>query len=69
MNSTYNDTSANATEKRANETISELAHRHIKDRNHTTTDEELRNAKIELSSITTINITNLYSIRSFRSHK
>ena len=69
MNSAYNETSTNATEQRANETISELAHRHIKDRNHTTTDEELRNAKIELSNIASINITNLYSIRSFRSHK
>ena len=69
MNSAYNETSTNATEQRANETISELAHRHIKDRNHTTTDEELRNAKIELSNIASINITNIYSIRSFRSHK
>lgn len=26
----------------ANETITQLAHRHLKDRSHTTTDEELR---------------------------
>lgn len=69
MNSTYNEISTNATEQRANETISELAQRHIKDRNHTTTDEELRNAKIELSNIASINTKNLYTIRSFRSHK
>jgi hypothetical protein len=31
------------------ETISELAHRHLKDPNHTTTDEELRNATVELT--------------------
>jgi hypothetical protein len=30
------------------ETISELAHRHLNDRNHTTTDEEFRNATLEL---------------------
>ncbi|MDB5250708.1 MAG: hypothetical protein JWQ40_5102 [Segetibacter sp.] len=33
-----------------NETISELAHRHLTDENHTTSDEELMNAKVELSS-------------------
>lgn len=31
------------------ETISELAHRHLRDKNHTTTDEELKNARIELN--------------------
>ena len=31
-------------------TISELAHLHLTDQNHTTTDEELRNAKVELTS-------------------
>ncbi|HEX8279537.1 MAG TPA: hypothetical protein VF540_12620 [Segetibacter sp.] len=31
------------------ETISQLAHRHLKDPNHTTTDEELRYAKVELT--------------------
>lgn len=31
------------------ETIRELAHRHLLNQNHTTTDEELRNARIELS--------------------
>ncbi len=29
------------------ETISELAHRHLRDQNHTTSDEELRNATVE----------------------
>lgn len=31
------------------ETITELAHRHMTDPEHTTTDEELRNAKLEYS--------------------
>jgi hypothetical protein len=31
------------------ETITELAHRHLHDEGHTTTDEELRNAKVELT--------------------
>ena len=32
------------------ETISELAHRHLTDENHTTSDEELMNATVEFSS-------------------
>ncbi len=35
--------------KSKGETISELAHRHLRDEKHTTTDEELRNATVELS--------------------
>ncbi len=31
------------------ETITELAHRHLSDKEHTTTDDELRNAKVELT--------------------
>jgi hypothetical protein len=31
------------------ETISELARRHMQDENHTTSDEEMRNAKVEFS--------------------
>lgn len=31
------------------ETISQLAHRHLLDENHTTTDEELQNVRLELS--------------------
>jgi hypothetical protein len=34
--------------KSSGETITELAHRHLKDQTHTTTDEELRNVKLEL---------------------
>lgn len=34
------------------ETISQLVRRHIRDKNHTTTDEELRNARIEFNDIT-----------------
>jgi hypothetical protein len=33
------------------ETISELAHRHMLDENHTTSDEELRNAKLEFTDV------------------
>ena len=32
------------------ETIAELAHRHLKDENHVTTEEEIRNARIEFST-------------------
>ena len=32
------------------ETISELAHRHLHDRSHVTTDEELRNVQVVLGS-------------------
>ena len=48
-----------------NETIRQLARRHLKDKSHTTTDEELRNAKIELSNIVGINKVNLYTVESF----
>ncbi len=30
------------------ETVSELAHRHLEDKNHETTDEEIRNVKLDL---------------------
>jgi len=39
----------NDKEEIKSETISQLAHRHLRDRNHTTTDEELRNARIEIN--------------------
>jgi hypothetical protein len=32
------------------ETIRELAHRHLLNKNHTTTDEEIKNARIEFSN-------------------
>lgn len=34
--------------KSTGETVSDLVHRHMRDKNHTTTEEELRNAKLEL---------------------
>lgn len=37
------------TQHNNNETIPELAHRHLLDEAHTTTDEELRNAKLKLT--------------------
>jgi len=36
-------------------TISQLAHLHLYDKNHVTNDDELRNAKIELSTIVSLN--------------
>ncbi len=44
------------------ETISELAHRHLRDQNHTTSDEELRNATVELSDDADRPEGNLYEI-------
>ena len=65
MNSKYSETSPTVTpNQETSETISELVRRHILDKNHTTTDEELRNAKIELSDIAGSNTTNLYKIKS-----
>ncbi len=32
------------------ETVTELVRRHMRDKNHTTTDEELRNVKLELGN-------------------
>jgi len=51
-------------EVKGNETITQLARRHFKDKSHTTTDEELRNAKIELSNIVSINSGNLYELKN-----
>jgi hypothetical protein len=39
-----------------NFTIRELAHRNARNRNHITRDDELRNAKIELSSLVNLSI-------------
>ncbi|MBA4139512.1 MAG: hypothetical protein H0X70_03250 [Segetibacter sp.] len=44
------------------ETITELAHRHLKDETHTTTDEELRNAKLELTANVEADADNLYEV-------
>ena len=44
----------NSTNEKKSETISELAQRHLKDENHTTTDEELKNAKIEIDNSGTV---------------
>lgn len=46
LNSSENNSNP---EKNKRETITQLAHRHLRDQNHTTTDEELRNAVFELS--------------------
>lgn len=40
----------NKLENQKSETITELAHRHQNNETHTTTDEELRNARVELSN-------------------
>ncbi|MEJ7680279.1 MAG: hypothetical protein WKG06_20975 [Segetibacter sp.] len=52
-------------EQTANETITQLAHRHLKDRSYTTTDEELRNAQIELSKVVRVDKTRVFTIKSF----
>ncbi len=44
------------------ETISELAHRHLRDEHHTTTDEELRNAKVELTDSAEAQDTSLFEV-------
>jgi hypothetical protein len=44
------------------ETISQLAHRHLKDPNHTTSDEELRYAKVELTGYLEPDRENLFEI-------
>jgi hypothetical protein len=48
--------------KGKNETISELAHRHLRNENHSTTDEELRNATVELTDSAEVNDTSLYEV-------
>ncbi len=49
-------------EESKNETITELAHRHLKDENHTTTDEELKNAKVVLSQNIKADEENLFEV-------
>ena len=44
------------------ETITELAHRHLHDEGHTTTDEELRNAKVELTGNIKEDPENLFEV-------
>jgi hypothetical protein len=48
--------------KAKRETISELAHRHLRDEKHTTTDEELRNAMFELSDPEVPEDTSLFEV-------
>lgn len=48
--------------KGKSETISELAHRHLRDENHTTTDEELRNATVELTDSAEAQDTSLFEV-------
>ncbi len=48
--------------KGKSETISELAHRHLRDENHTTTDEELRNATVELTDAEQAQNTSLFEV-------
>lgn len=44
------------------ETITELAHRHLSDEDHTTTDEELRNARLELTGNVKEDPENLFEV-------
>lgn len=65
MNVRHDFTTENTTsELTGNETITQLARRHFKDKSHVTTDEELRNAKIELTEIVTADTKNLYTKKS-----
>jgi hypothetical protein len=50
MNSPENSTEKTETGNRKYETIKQLAKRHMMDQNHTTTDEELKNAMVELDN-------------------
>jgi G3E family GTPase len=58
------ETYPNIAETGTKETIAELVRRHIMDKNHTTTDEELRNAQIEFSDIVSLNTKDLYNKNS-----
>lgn len=49
-------------EENKNETITELAHRHAKDEKHTTTNEELKNAKVVLSQNVKADDENLFDV-------
>lgn len=46
-------------------TISQLARLHLSDRNHKTNDDELRNAKIQLSNVISINENNRFAVTSY----
>ena len=56
------DANKSPEKKELGETISELAHRHLQDPNHKTTDEELRNARIELSTPPPTDDENLFEV-------
>ena len=49
MESNYGNGESNKLNANKGETINELAHRHMLNPNHTTTDEELKNARIEFA--------------------
>lgn len=46
-------------------TISQLARLHLSDLNHKTNDDELRNAKIQLSNVISINENNRFAVTSY----
>jgi hypothetical protein len=46
-------------------TITQLARLHLSDRNHQTNDDELRNAKIQLSNVISINENNRFAVTSY----
>ena len=46
-------------------TISQLARLHLSDRNHKTNDDELRNAKIQLSNVISSNENNRFAVTSY----
>src|SRR3954447_619128 len=59
MENNFNQTRNNNQKVTRGETIRELAHRHMLNKNHTTTDEELKNARIEFSNGYDTSVTDL----------
>ncbi|HEX8356269.1 MAG TPA: hypothetical protein VF610_02610 [Segetibacter sp.] len=51
-----------SSKKGRSETISELAHRHLTDEHHTTTDDELKNAQFELTESVQVDDENLFEV-------
>jgi len=58
MNTDESNNEIKGAENPKDETISELAHRHMSDNDHETTDEELRNARLELTESSDIDVPN-----------
>ena len=62
MNNQENAVGNATSEEKKPLTISELARLHLTDPNHTTTDEEMRNATLELTENVEVDEENLYEV-------